>query len=351
MSGYRRRLEQDLDGWIARGLIPQASRAPILDSVPEARRLDAATVLAVIGALLAGVAVIAFAAANWAAIPRLVRLALILSAFLGSAGAAAWLRARGRETASHALLCVAALVFAACIGLTGQIFDIAGDPQAALRGAGLAALLLAAAGLSPWTAAVGLVFIGLGDFFDESFPREALSIGWLAVAAPAAAVAALITRSRTLAHTAGLGLILAPLAYYRGVLFEAEVVFSAASLILALGAGAARWTQGRYASTAAVLFGWLVCGALLWFGIVGFSDGLRGAVHSIAWLGLSVPVILLGRHDGRTAIIAAGVVSLLAAGAALLFNLGVGLLTSAMVFAGLAVTTLAVAMLLKRRGA
>ena len=55
MASYRRRLEQDLDGWIDRGLVPAENRGAILDSVGEGRRLDAATALAIIGALLAGV--------------------------------------------------------------------------------------------------------------------------------------------------------------------------------------------------------------------------------------------------------------------------------------------------------
>ena len=49
MANYRRRLEQDLDGWIGRGLVPAESRAAILDSVGEARRLDASTALAIMG--------------------------------------------------------------------------------------------------------------------------------------------------------------------------------------------------------------------------------------------------------------------------------------------------------------
>src|SRR5690242_21667815 len=133
MASYRRRLEQDLDGWIARGLVSAENRAAILESVGEARRLDAATSLAIIGALMGGVAVIAFVAANWGAIPRIGRFALILAAFLAAGGGAAWASARGRPIAGHALLSVAALIFAAAIGLTGQIFDIAGAPSAALR--------------------------------------------------------------------------------------------------------------------------------------------------------------------------------------------------------------------------
>jgi uncharacterized membrane protein len=346
MSHYRRRLERDLEGWIGRGLVPAESRAPILDSVPEARRLDAATVLAVIGALLAGVAVIAFAAANWAAIPRLVRFGLILSAFLGATGGAAYLHGKGRETASQAVLSLAALIFAGAIGLTGQIFDIAGDPQAALRGAGLGALLLALAGRSPWAAVVALVFIGLGDLVGGVVSQNQPSIGWLVFLAPALAAAALLLRSKALAHAAGLGVVVAIFTFDGELKVAPELVRALAALTLAVAAGFARAWQPRFQGAATVLYGWFSCGALFWSALA-----FHVWLYAVPWLVLSVVAILLGRHDQRAVITAAGVVSLLAAGAVLLFNLGVGLLTAAAVFGGLALAALAIALLLKRRAA
>ncbi|MCW5758474.1 MAG: DUF2157 domain-containing protein, partial [Phenylobacterium sp.] len=125
MASYRTRLERDLDGWIGQGLVPAENRAAILEQVGEARRLDAATALGIVGGVLAGVAVIALVAANWSDIPRIARFATILAAFLGVAGGGAWASARGRPIVSQVCLVVAALVFAAAIGLTGQIFDIA----------------------------------------------------------------------------------------------------------------------------------------------------------------------------------------------------------------------------------
>ncbi|HEY9235743.1 MAG TPA: DUF2157 domain-containing protein, partial [Phenylobacterium sp.] len=139
MASYKARLTKDLDGWIAAGLTPVESREAILASVAEERRLDTASVLAAIGALLLGAAAIAFVAANWGAIPRLPRFALILGLFLAVIGAAGWTARTGRRPlATNILLAVAACIYAAAIGLTGQIFDIVGDPQRALRGAGLA---------------------------------------------------------------------------------------------------------------------------------------------------------------------------------------------------------------------
>jgi len=352
MASYRRRLEQDLDAWIARGLVPAENRAGILESVGEGRRLDAATALAIIGALMAGVAVIAFVAANWGAIPRLARFALILAAFLGASGGAAWASARGRPIASHALLSVGALVFAAAIGLTGQIFDIAGDPQAALRAAGLAAGLLALAGRSPWAGVVGLMMLGLGDFMDQSlFGADRAWAGWLIAAAPLAAITALFWRSQALAHAAGLAAILAVLTFDPLMRDHSETLFLVSASVLAAGAGAARWARERFEGPAGVLYGWFAWGALLWFGMAGFDEDLRGVGHSIGWLALSGGAVALGRHDRHAGVTSAGVVGLFAAGATLLFNLGVGLMTSAAVFGGSALIALAVAFVLRRRRA
>jgi uncharacterized membrane protein len=344
MASYRRRLEQDLDGWIGRGLVPADSRAAILDSVGEGRRLDAATALAIIGALLAGVAIIAFVAANWADIPRIARFVLILAIFLGAGGGAAWANARGRTVTGHVLLSVAALVFAAAIGLTGQIFDIAGDPQAALRASGLAAALLALAGRSPWAAAVGLVFIGMADItggrlFEASKPW----IGWLVVAAPLGAVTAVWWRSQALAHVAGIAAIVSVITLERLGRGHEALTFLSAAAVFAAAAFAARTARERFEGPAGVLYGWFVWGALIWFGAAGFSDELKGVGHSIAWLAVSAGVVALGRHDRHAPVTAAGVIGLFAAGATLLFNLGVGLMTSAGVFGAAALVALAVA--------
>ena len=210
MADYRERLARDLDRWIAARLVPAENRAAILESVAEPRRLDAATALAIVGGLLAGAAVIAFVAANWSEIPRLARFTLVLAAFLGAAGGAAWASGRGRPVLSQVLLCVAAMVFAAAIGLTGQIFDIAGDAKAALRGAGLAAALLALAGGAPWVGVVALVFTGLGDLSGSGRGDDGqIWPGWLVVAAPLAAATALAGRSSARAHAAGAGALVA----------------------------------------------------------------------------------------------------------------------------------------------
>ncbi|MDZ4370621.1 MAG: DUF2157 domain-containing protein [Phenylobacterium sp.] len=350
MGGYRDRLERDLDAWIAQGWVQAENRAVIMASVGEPRRLDAASALAAVGGLLAGAAVIAFVASNWSEIPRLLRFALVLTAFLAAATGAAWSSARARPVVSQVLLCIAALVFAAAIGLTGQIFDIAGDPKAALRGAGLAAALLAVAGGSPWVGVVALALIGLGDVAgsNRGFDGQVWP-GWLVAAAPIGAVTALLFRSSSLAHAAGIGAIAAVFTMDGLFAGRAEVVFLSAAGILAAGAAAARALRARHEAPADILYGWLAWGALGFFGLAGVDGGWGGVGYNAAWMALSVGVIVLGRHDRHGLVTAAGVVGLFAAAASLLFNLGVDLMVAAGVFGLAALVTLLVAFVLRRR--
>nr|WP_257817497.1 DUF2157 domain-containing protein [Phenylobacterium sp. J367]MCR5879926.1 DUF2157 domain-containing protein [Phenylobacterium sp. J367] len=353
MASYRRRLERDLDAWIADGHVPAASRQPILASVPDERRLDASTALAAIGAFLAGAAVIAFIAANWGEIPRLGRFGLVLLVFLAAAGGGAWAAGRDKRVATEVFLAVAAMVFAAAIGLTGQIFDIAGDPQAALRGAGLAAALLALAGRSTWAATAAVAFIIAGDFsdlgLDPSFTGGEPELGWSLFAALAAGTLAVRWRSAPLAHAAGLAGLIGLFPALDALGAPDQAMLFAGSLLFAIAAAGARQFRDRV-DVATLLYGWFTAGLLSYFGLSSFGDYRFNIVHPMAWLALSGAIVALGRHDRHAAVTTLGVLSLFAAAARLLFDLGFGLLVSAGVFAACAVVALVVAVLLRRGG-
>jgi uncharacterized membrane protein len=349
MAGYRQRLEQDLDRWIGAGLVPAENRAAILAGVGESRRLDAATALAAVGATFLGIAVIAFVAANWDVIPRLARFVLVLAVFLALCGGAAWAAQRTRPGLRNGLLAIAALVYAAAIGLTGQIFDIAGSPPAALHGAGLAAGLLALAGRSSGAAMAGLVLLGLGDLSDGPF-REEVTLPWLALGAPLGAVLAWAWRSSPLAHTAGLGLVVgATLLLMRlGPPNDAGLLLTAAGFA-ALAAGA-RWQRETAGAIAGALFGWCVLGALVFFVFAGFEGrAFEGLPHRIVWLALSAGLLALGRADRHGAATGLAVVSLIGAVCAILFDLGLGLMSAAGVFLVSALAALIAGWLMRRR--
>jgi uncharacterized membrane protein len=352
MASYKEQLERDLDRWIGSGLVPAENRAAILQSVPEGARLDAATALAWVGGVLAGVALIAFVAANWDALPRLAKFALVLALFAGSAGAAAWFSRAGRPNAANGLLAFAAFAFAAAIGLTGQIFDIAGDERAALYAAGVVAgaLALAGRGSAPAIAAVWLV--GAGDFtavhvFNVS---GAFDIAGLFIAAPAAAALAVRWKSVPLAHAAALGLIAAAvwlsLKLHAGP--EALVVFALAiGVLAALG----RWLFERGAPTGGVFYAWLVWGAVAFYmgGGIDTHDGGFKIAHRIGWLVLGGALVALGRRDRMGSVTAAGVLSLMIGISVVMYDLGLGLLGASAVFLLAAIVAAVAGLALRRR--
>lgn len=352
MAGYKARLERDLDRWIADGLVSADNRTPILDSVTETRRVDASVALAVVGALLLGFAAIAFVAANWNAIPRLVRFALILGLFLATCAGAAWSgRKADRPILTNTLLSVAALIYAAAIGLTGQIFDIAGDPQRALRSAGLAAGLLALAGRSSGAAVAALVLLGIGDFagrFDDGQDR------WLIFAAPVGLAMAWLWNSKPLAHAGSIALIVGAAA----ALSQVDLAWNGAGFIglaavFAVLAAAARQLSAR--ATATIFMLWSIWGALVFFGAGGFDDQIVKDVlrigHRVIWLVLAGGTIALGMHDRQSMITSAGVLAMIAAICALLFDLGFGLMTAAGVFGACAIIALVAGYATRARGA
>lgn len=352
MAGYKARLERDLDRWIADGLVPADNRAPILDSVAETRRVDASVALAVVGALLLGFAAIAFVAANWNAIPRLVRFALILSLFLATCAGAAWSgRKADRPILTNTLLSVAALIYAAAIGLTGQIFDITGDPQRALRSAGLAAGLLALAGRSSGAAVAALVLLGIGDFtgrFDDDHDR------WLIFAAPVGLAMAWLWNSKPLAHAGSLALIIGAAA----ALSQFDHAWNGLGFVglgLAFAGLAATSRQLSARATATIFMLWTVWAALAFFGAGGLDDqvfktALRVA-HRAAWLMLAGGTIALGMHDRQGMITAAGVTAMIAGICTILFDLGLGLMTAAGVFGACAILALVAGYVTRSRGA
>jgi uncharacterized membrane protein len=351
MAGYKERVAEDLDRWIAAGLVASDRREAILESIPNARRLDAASALAWVGAILLGVAVIAFIAANWSDIPRLARFAIVLGLYGAAAGAGAWFTHRGRPLIANGLLTFAGLVFAAAIGLTGQIFDIAGEPRAALYGAAVAAALLALAGRASGPAVAALIFCGAADFADGGlFASVGGGLPVLSIAAPAGAILALAWRSVALAHASAIGALVACI--WVGVRsVDPGTVLLFLSLLMGMLAAGGRWLQTRERRMGSAFFGWFTWGAICLFVIAGYAAG-GGSLdipHRLAWLALAGGLIAVGRHDRHVMVSAAGVVALLGAIAALLADLGLELMTAAALFFAMALAALVVGFLLNKR--
>lgn len=359
MASYRDKVARDLDRWIGAGLVSADKRDAIIATLPDARRLDAATALAWVGGALLGVAVIAFVAANWDGIPRLPRFALLLGFFAAACGAAAWAAHKQRPLLTDISLTVATLIFAAAIGLTGQIFDIAGDPQAALYGAGIAGMALALAGRSVGAAIATMIFIGFGDFQSgELFDSARLAAPWLIVFAPLGVALALRWSSASLAHASAIGMLFALFWFISK--FEHESILALLFAVLLAGAAfASRWLAQQDRAHANVFYGWAAWGALMFFAIAGYidrnyvtefvQDKTWDIVHRLAWLGLSGATIALGRFDRHAMVTAVGVLSFIGAVAALLTDLGLDLMSAAAVFFVCALIALIGGLMLRRK--
>jgi uncharacterized membrane protein len=357
MAGYKERVKADLERWIGAGFVQPDRREAILASIPDARRLDAATALAWVGAILAGVAIIAFVGANWDGLSRLARFAVLLVAFLSLCSGGAWAAQKTRPVLCNMLLTLATLVFAASIGLTGQIFDIVGDPRAASYAAGIAGFALALAGRSTGAATAGLLFIALGDLTDRSwFSGTGTEAPWMLPTAPLAAFLALRWRSAPLAHASAVA-ILYCFGWFAARMHEPEGgILLFLSIMLGAMAAGARWFRAQERPFAAVFYGWFALGALIFFAIAGYlpffggEDTLAGKVtHRVLWLGASGGLIALGRLDRHMLVTSIGVLSLIAAICALLADLGLDLMAAAGVFLLCAIAALIGGLMLRRK--
>ena len=145
-SGFGTQLQKELQDWIDEGLVSREQAAAIgsryaARTSAERMRSRAVQAVAVTGAIAAGLGVILFFAANWDAMARPVRVAVLLVALIGSY-AAGWLLLESRPILGRALVLVGALAFGAGIFLVGQMYHVqAHDPLAfALWSAGVAPL-------------------------------------------------------------------------------------------------------------------------------------------------------------------------------------------------------------------
>ncbi|PVB60613.1 DUF2157 domain-containing protein [Labrenzia sp. 011] len=121
-------MKDDLETWAAKGWVSSEGVAAILsDMDSDDGRSRLPMVLAGIGMVCVALAVFAFIAANWAAIPKSVKLVGIAVLVAGSHGLAAALAAKGRKAIADLATGFATLVFVGGIALVGQIFHLPSD--------------------------------------------------------------------------------------------------------------------------------------------------------------------------------------------------------------------------------
>lgn len=188
---YRERLEADLARWQAEGLLPPKSAEAIratLRPVPEG--ITIATVVGIVGGLLIAAAFLAFIAANWTAIARPLRFAILLAGIAGAYGVAAVFERTERNHLADLSVGVGTIIFGAAIALVGQMYhlgeDFAGGLLLWAAGALAAAVLTGSHSALAVALAAGCVWSGMRvDETSDVHPQFALL--WLIAAALALA--------------------------------------------------------------------------------------------------------------------------------------------------------------------
>jgi len=150
-KAYRQRLEADLAQWEADGVIAPAAASSIRTALPPlSPGINIAVVVGIVGGLLIAAAFLAFVAAHWTEIARLLRFAILLAGMIVAGGLGAWFAASGRTVLADLCAGIGAIIFGAGIALVGQMYhlgdDFAGGMLLWSSGAFAAALLTGSRG-------------------------------------------------------------------------------------------------------------------------------------------------------------------------------------------------------------
>jgi len=227
-------VERQIARWQQQALI-DAETASLLkaDLEEQSSRFSLGSVLATLGGLLLGAAVIMLVAANWQDMPRLMRIGLVFALiWIGYLGGA-WRQSRGDAVFSSVLYVVGAASFGAGIALVGQMYHLSGDVHAAALywafGVLAAAFLMRAPVLAAFAAGVGCFYLMSFIFTDTRLGDGADLYRWFGLLLLiVGAGAALFTRSRHSAHLWALYAIGWALFLY----FEGESGFVLAGMII-----------------------------------------------------------------------------------------------------------------------
>lgn len=120
----RKFLENESPAWVAEGLISEAQQQKLLARYPP--EAPALGLLPVLGSVLVGLSGLSLVAANWQALPTVLRLALLLGSLLGSYAAGSYFLRRGNEDLGHGLIGLGLILFGTSIILTSQLYQLVG---------------------------------------------------------------------------------------------------------------------------------------------------------------------------------------------------------------------------------
>ena len=136
---FLERLPSEVSRWESDGIITAEQGQAILGNyspsevAPKSYRSQGrlVTSLSIVGAVLVGLGVILFFAANWDAIGRWPKLGLILAAIIAGHGLGYYLRYhRGYRRVGSAMVLLACIIYGAGVHLVGQVYNVdVNDPR------------------------------------------------------------------------------------------------------------------------------------------------------------------------------------------------------------------------------
>jgi len=199
----RRYLSREINQWTQGGLLsPGQGETLLADYDRRHTGFSLSTVLAVLAAALLGAAVIALVAANWEAIARPMRVAMIFIFIIAGLFVSALALRRGAKWIAEAALVFTLLCYGAGIALVGQMYHLSGDDAAFMLAWTMGALVVSIA-FSSGVAAISAGLLGLGYLFAQSGVFEGRSTdvldfsGYGSVLAVALAIGLSAWRSRS----------------------------------------------------------------------------------------------------------------------------------------------------------
>ena len=123
--GFSRRLKRELPKWVETGLVAPDKAPLILDQVAAgSQRHSLAAMFGILGAILLGVGVITFFAANWQEMPKILKLVVLFGAMWAAFIASGIARGREHGWLAESMLLLGVILFGANIMLIAQIYHI-----------------------------------------------------------------------------------------------------------------------------------------------------------------------------------------------------------------------------------
>lgn len=298
--GRRRRLERDLDRWIAAGWVDPGNRQAILDDTQSRPgHWSAAGAGLILGAVLLALAALSFVAANWADMPRLARFALILAALWAALGGSGEAFRRANPALGHALALVGAALFGAAIMLTAQTFNISAFRNTGILIWSLGALAVAVAIPSRPVLALSVLLGGSWMILETINPLTSRIVWgfvplWLIMGA-----FAVRAESRLAANLLGAGLLvwLYTLVLWLGDggdEFSRPGLFVLLALICAAGTLGFALAEERGLALSRIVSRWLMTGAVISAFLAQFSLDRAGygSTNGFLLIGLACVVVI-----------------------------------------------------------